>query len=67
MYLGVKELIEEKSEISLGASCWTPPSTKLSIPWHRPSIAIIPECFGVYYGIANILGASAPTPQKNHV
>jgi hypothetical protein len=32
MNLGVKELIEVKSEISLGVSCWNPPSTKLANP-----------------------------------
>ena len=41
MQPGFKELIEEKSEISLGASYWDAVSTKLSIPWQPPSIGII--------------------------
>ena len=36
MYLGVKEPIEEKSEISLGVNYWDAASTKLSIPWQSP-------------------------------
>ena len=37
MYPGFKELIQEKSEISLGTSYWDAASTKLSIPRHPPS------------------------------
>jgi len=46
--------------MSLGLSCWNPLSTKLSIPWQPPSMRSSPEYCGVYYGMANNFGVSAP-------
>ena len=60
MNLGVKELIEEKSETSLGASWRDAGSTKLSIPWQPPSMRSSPDYCGVYYRMANNFGVSAP-------
>jgi|SwirhisoilCB3_FD_contig_41_4740429_length_749_multi_1_in_0_out_0_2 hypothetical protein len=41
MYLGVKELIEVKSEISLGVSYWDAASTKLAISSSNGRIASV--------------------------
>ena len=57
---GFKELIAVRGEMSLGLSCWNPLSTKLSIPWQPPSMRSSPEYCGVYYGMANNFGVSAP-------
>jgi hypothetical protein len=65
MYLGVKELIGEKSEVSLGASYWTRRRSCQSLG-SRHRLESSPDCCGVYYGTANIFSVSAPEQALTH-
>jgi len=62
MYPGFKELIEEKSEISLGASYWDAAVDEAVNPRLPPSIGIIAGLLRRLLRDGHNFGASAPGP-----